>query len=109
MYDSSWCEDNMLLLNTDKTKELIIGFRIKKDPIDPVFIKNKQIDQVDSYKYLGITIDNKLNWDLQATSVFKKVNKRMYCLSKVDSTILSLFYNSVKVSSLFVSLRGEGR
>ena len=63
MYDSSWCEDNMLLLNTDKTKELIIGFRIKKDPINPAFINYQQIDQVDSYKYVGTTIDNKLTFN----------------------------------------------
>ena len=110
---TSWCEENKLLLNTDKTKELIIDFRIKKDPIDPVFIKNKQIDQVDSYKYLGITIDNKLNWDLQATSVFKKVNKRMYFLRKlgsfkVDSTLLSLFYNSVIQSIISFCVIGWG-
>ena len=67
---TSWCKDNKLLLNTDKTKELIIDFRKKKDPIHPVIIDNKQIEQVVSYKYLGITIDDKLNWDLQTTDVF---------------------------------------
>ena len=27
----SWCDINKLLLNTDKTKELVIDFRINKD------------------------------------------------------------------------------
>ena len=30
---SEWCDINKLLLNTDKTKELVIDFRTKKDPI----------------------------------------------------------------------------
>ena len=110
---TSWCKDNKLLLNTDKTKELIIDFRKKKDPIHPVIIDNKQIEQVVSYKYLGITIDDKLNWDLQATDVFKKFNKRMFFLRKlasfkVDSKLLSLFYNSVIQSIIAFCIIGWG-
>ena len=112
-YFTTWCKKNKLSLNTDKTKELIIDFRVKKDPIDPIFIDNKQIEQVDSYKYIGIIVDNKLNWDLQATSVYKKVNKRMYFLRKlasfkVDSSLLSLFYNSVIQSIISFCVIGWG-
>ena len=32
----------------------LIDVMIKKDPINPVFIRNKQIDRVDSYKYFDI-------------------------------------------------------
>ena len=28
---TEWCDNNKLLLNTDKTKELIIDFRLKQD------------------------------------------------------------------------------
>ena len=97
---TSWCSDNKLFLNADKTKEVIIDFRIKPSPILPVVINNQIIEQVNSYKYLGITIDNKLNWDLQANSVTKKINKRMFFLRKlckfnVDSKLLNLFYTSI--------------
>ena len=99
-YFTSWCAQNKLLLNADKTKELVIDFRIKKDPICPVLINGKQIEQVDHYKYLGVIIDNKLNWEPQSTAVYKKINKRMFFLRKlrsfnVDNTLLCLLYNSI--------------
>ena len=57
------------------------------------------IEQVHTYKYLGVIIDNKLKWDEQASAVSKKINKRMFFLRKlnsfhVDKTLLSLFYRS---------------
>jgi hypothetical protein len=35
---SVWCTENNLILNTTKTKELIIDFRRKKTDIQPLFI-----------------------------------------------------------------------
>ena len=55
----TWCEDNFLLLNVSKTKELIIDFRRKIDvPLAPIKIKG-DVEIVDLYKYLGVTVDNK--------------------------------------------------
>ena len=75
---TKWCEDHNLLLNVSKTKELVLDFRIKKDPIVPIQIKNQDVSQVNSYKYLGVTIDNKLSWDEHVSNTFKKANKRVY-------------------------------
>ena len=98
-YFTSWCTDNKLLLNTDKTKEIVFDFRSQPSEIRPVVINGSHIEQVDSYKYLGVIIDNKLKWDKQAKEVSKKINKRMFFLRKlnyfhVDKTILELFYTS---------------
>ena len=51
-----------------------------------------------SYKYLGIIIDDKLNWHVYIDSLDQRLNTRMYCLRKlfdVDVKILALFYDSV--------------
>ena len=119
MYKSSiadftnWCQKNKLLLNTDKTKELIIDFRQKSQPVVPLRINGKDIEQVSSYKYLGIHIDNNINWQLQATTVYKKINKRMFFLRKlrnfyVDNTLLSLFYTSSIQSLITFCIIGWG-
>ena len=110
---SNWCDINKLLLNTDKTKELVIDHRINKEPIEPLKIKGKTIEQVELYIYLGITIDNQLNWDAHALSVLNKVNKRLYFLRKlgsfqIDFTIMSLFYTSVIESVLTFCIIGWG-
>ena len=57
---------NHLLLNTDKTR--IQFFSHKRKPIissDTIIIGNQNFQLVDTYKYLGITIDNKLCFSVQ--------------------------------------------
>ena len=45
-------EDNDLILNTDKTKELIIDFRRRAKPLQPLTIKDTTVERTDSYKFL---------------------------------------------------------
>ena len=102
-----------MLLNVKKTKELIIDFRIKKEPLQPLVIKDEPIDIVNSYKYLGITIDDKLDWHSHASLVYSKMCQRMYLLRKlnsfhIDKTILSLFYRSTIESVLLFCICGWG-
>ena len=109
----TWFVENKLLFNTDKTKELIIDFRTKKDPVLPLVINNQTIEQVEMYVYLGITIDNQLNWNNQSLSVLSKLNQRLYFLRKlsnfrVDNTILSLLYSSIMESVLKFCIIGWG-
>ena len=75
---TKWCEEHNLLLNVLKTKELIIDFRVKKEPLLPVKIKGQDVDQVQSYKYLGVTIDNQLKWDVHASNIYKKKQTNVY-------------------------------
>ena len=47
------------MLNVKKTKEIIIDFRLTKNPMRQLEIKNEAVETVGSYKYLGFTSDNK--------------------------------------------------
>ena len=110
---TSWCENHNLLLNVSKTKELIIDFRIKKDPLLSIKIKGQDVTEVNSYKYLGVTIDNKLQWDEHASNTFKKANKRVYFLRKlrqfqIDPVLISLFYQATIQSLLTFCIVGWG-
>ena len=49
----------------------------------PVYIKGETVERVDTYKYLGVVFDSKLNWREKINSVLKKVNSRMYCTRKL--------------------------
>ena len=94
-----WCKNNHLTLNVDKTKELVFDYRRKKEPLTPLLIDGKIVSIVDSYKYLGLKIDSKLNWSNHAHDVCKKVNQRLYFLRKlrsfkVNPEILLLFYRA---------------
>ena len=58
------------------------------------------MERVETYKYLGVVFDSKLNWKENIDSVLKEENTRMYCLRKlrsfgVNSGMLLTFYNAV--------------
>ena len=69
---TSWCEENNLLLNSSKTKELIVDFRKKPTPILPITINNEPIELVDSFKFLGTRISNDLGWNENIDSFLTK-------------------------------------
>ena len=99
-----WGDENYLLLNVDKTKEMIIDFRRMKTAPPPMTSKGKEVERVQRYKYLGVTIDNTLSWKDNTDALIKKTNTRMYCLRKlrsfnVDSCLLQMFYTAT-ISSI---------
>ena len=67
---ANWCKSNKLTLNISKTKCMILGskHRIRKTRYHPLHIHNIPIDYVLSYKYLGITIDQSLNFTYKSIS-----------------------------------------
>ena len=56
-------------VNTNKTKIMIIKY--KKDSYANFIYDNRNIEEVSSYKYLGIDIHHKLNWNY---SIEKRIN-----------------------------------
>ena len=94
----NWCDKNYLYLNVSKTKERCIDFRKNQRCPTPVYIKGKAVKRVDTCKYLGVVFDSKLNWKENINSVLKKVNSRLYCMSKLRSfgvSMLVTLYNAV--------------
>ena len=58
---SEWGVKHGLKFNTDKTKVMIFTRRRNFDrPI--LTLDGKILEYVDSYKYLGVILDSKLNW-----------------------------------------------
>ncbi len=108
-YVADWCSNNFLDLNVTKTKEMIIDFRKTKNIKEPVVIGNKDVEIVDQHKYLGVTIQNNLKWNIHIDKQIKKANQRMYhvrCLVKlrVDNKLITLFYNSIVSSVLMYAI-----
>lgn len=106
----TWCEKHNLLLNADKTKEMVFDFRKNSyDVFRPVFIDDSPIEVVDTFKYLGTTFSCDLKWSPHINAQVAKANKRLYFLRKlnefhVDRTIMSLFYKSVIESIITFSM-----
>ena len=97
----NYCNENFLELNVKKTKEMIIDFRTKhKVTPEPVLIGDCVVERVSEYKYLGVVMDEKLNWNEHVAYVEKRLKPRFYCFRKLNSfnvnrEILAAFYNSI--------------
>ena len=58
--------ENNLNINNDKTVCMLLGTNcmLKKQPHLNVKFKEQQLSQVKSFKYLGVTVDDNLKWDI---------------------------------------------
>ena len=86
--------------NVTKTKEVIFDFRHSVVNHLPLTIDNSPVDICDSFKYLGVTFDNKLNWSDHAALIVSKCKQRLFFLRllnsfNINSQILHLFYTSM--------------
>ena len=82
---SEWCQTNALKINAEKTKVLIFGTskRVKKAGHVQLNIDNKPIQQVPTYKYLGMTLDSSLSYKAHLATVVRTVSHKIYLLSRV--------------------------
>ena len=69
----TWFQDNQLTLNIDKTCYSV--FSIKKVPNLTLCMNNNKINHVQSVKYLGVYLDEKLNWELHVRTICNKIMK----------------------------------
>jgi hypothetical protein len=56
-----YCSNMGMTVNTDKTKVMII--KSNKITYDTFVYDNNNLEEVTSYKYLGIDVHHKLNWN----------------------------------------------
>ena len=57
-----WCQANNLSLNVSKTKEMIMDNRKMRAEQAPIYIDGAEVEWVESFKFLGVHITNKLSW-----------------------------------------------
>ena len=55
-----WCQENNLTLKVNKTKEMIVYFRRQQREHPPIQIKGTAVEKVESFKFLGVHITDKL-------------------------------------------------
>jgi len=59
---SKWFKANKLSLNISKTKFMLFTRRKNVHPDFKLYIDNREIDRVESMKFLGVLIDEHINW-----------------------------------------------
>ena len=102
----SWCDTNNLQLNASKTREMIVDFRKRKNPLAPIIVN---VERVDGFKFLGTIISNNLAWENNTDAVVKKAQQRLFFLRQLKKfglrrEILVQFYCSAIESILTFSM-----
>lgn len=93
---STWLSCNKLSLNVDKSNYLIFAGKKRVENYE-IRICNNSIQQRNSLKYLGINIDDQLNWNIHINHVNSKLAKSLGILHKIKhllttDTLLLLYY-----------------
>lgn len=91
--------ENRLILNENKTNYVV--FRTSQSNIDTstISINNENIDLVRSVKFLGIFIDENLNWQAHMEYLLKRLNSVSYSMRVLkqyldESTLKTLYFSN---------------
>ena len=104
-----WSNRNNLSLNVPKTKKMVIDFRTNKNIIQTLSIQGTDVNIVNSFRFLGTRIKNKLTWYNHCQINLRKARQSLYFLRKLKSIqvkkhVLTNFYSAIIDSILTFSI-----
>ena len=85
---------------------MLVDFsRLHSTPLTPVNIQRKDIERVDSYKYPGVHLNNKLDWTHHADALYRRGQNHLFLQRRQRSfgmrgSLLRIFYLSVVASTI---------
>ena len=91
------------------TKKLVVDLRRSKTPCQSVCIDGGEIETVQTCKYLGVGLDNKLEWSANKEAVYRRGQSCLFFLRRlgsfnVCSDMMCKFYHTIIESALFYAL-----
>lgn len=100
-----WCNDNLLQINFKKCQVLVFDKRnFWEDSSLTISAGNTTIENVKSAKYLGLTIDSKLNFHEHINQLIKSLNPMIFAIRRARNNIKEksawLMYHSFIYSRL---------
>ena len=95
-----WLRANQLTLNVQKSKFLLIGSSSRLNKVESILISadDTPLDNVDSFTYLGIVINNHFSWTDHIDYIRSKVSRKLGLLRRIKSCLplnaRIMFFNS---------------
>ena len=107
-----WIKSNKLKLNISKTNYIIFHNRSVNNSILPISLDGEPIKQISHTKFLGVTIDENLNWKYHIDNTCLKLSKITSILYRVrhdlsKETIISIYSLYVIHTLYSVCLYGQ--
>ena len=102
---SRWFGANRLTLNTSKCKFMVFGSNAKLAKLQNInlLINNRPLNRVESFKYLGITLNQTLSWSDHIEALFTKVNQSLGIIRRVKH-LLTVGSRRTLVNSLVMPI-----
>lgn len=110
---SSWCERNRLILNTSKSVSMKFFNRYDNIPTEINAVDG--ITMEEQVKFLGITLDQSLNWETQIENLCNKLNSAYFAIKQMkacvtkDSLLVIYFAMAYSHISLNIMSWGSGK
>ena len=81
----TWCKSNKLTINTKKSNFVVYGTnqRLSKLGQCNLALQDDQLIRSHSYKYLGVHLDSRLNYNTHIDNCCKIVSHKLFLLSKI--------------------------
>jgi len=97
----SWCDENKMVINTSKTKCMLITTKQKESHLNDdkleILVNGEGLEQVRQEKLLGVTLDCNLDWSYHIDKVAKKVSSSLALFRRIRKHLplwsRKLFYN----------------
>lgn len=86
----NWCNRNGLSVNPDKSAIMKFSSSRTSKPATGIVLKKKKIKHVIETKYLGVIIDNKLNWNSHISYIKEKAIRALWHTKKMVSSTWGL-------------------
>lgn len=83
----NWFNCNKLSLNSDKTQAMRFSLRPPKNIPPNIILKKSNVQYVDNCKFLGVIVDERLNWTPHINKVEKSLNSVIYLLRILKDTV----------------------
>ena len=98
---TQWFCTNKLSINVLKCKFMLLGHSSRYGDFSSLSlsISGEDLERVDCYKYLGITLNQRLSWEDHVSNIASKIRKRISILSRIKYmlpiSVRLTFYNTM--------------
>jgi len=83
-----WSKLNCLNINSNKTKEMVIG-SLSKESVVPLTVASTTVQRVPVYKILGVMVNYDLKWDDHVAAITSKAGKILWFMKQLRKTGVS--------------------
>ena len=82
-----WFDDNKLTLNVNKTQMIMLSRNNILTPQNEVILRNEVVQRVNKAKFLGVIVDQHLNWNDHISMISQKNSKSCGIIYRIRNTL----------------------